>query len=142
MLARQYLAGPEEVSSHRTFQPADPLANFYAWPLEKQIQSASVIALTRFAQDGPRIKSTITEILKMAPDTTFNYRIGDEYARGSRYVRENTSYGDGEVIFFTGSPATMRYSSTYENDRLLGLGDLPIEILRQTIAGQGKPTSK
>jgi hypothetical protein len=35
------------------------------------------------------------------------------------------------VMFFTGSPATMRMSMTYFGDRVHSLGDLPIELLRQ-----------
>jgi hypothetical protein len=142
MYARNLVDDPPSLSSRRDHASVDPLAGFYEWPLEKQVASASVIVLTKFEQDGPRIKSIISEMLKETPGTTFNYHVGDEYARGSRYVRENTSYGDGEVIFFTGSPATMRYSSTYQGGRLLGLGDLPIDVLRQKIARASATQSK
>ena len=142
MYARRLFYDPQSLSSRRDYPPVDPLADFYEGPLEKQVANASVIALTKFEQDGPRIKSIISEILKETPGTTFNYHVGDEYARGSRYVRENTTYGDGEVIFFTGSPAAMRYSSTYQNGRLLGLGDLPIDVLRQKIARENTTAAK
>jgi hypothetical protein len=120
----------------------DSLANFYDWPIEKQVQNASVIVLTTFKQDGQKLKSVVSEILKQQPGTTFNYQVGDEYARGSRYVRENTAYGDGEVIFFTGSPATMRYSSTYSGGRLLGMGDMPLQTLRKIIEEQKSSGAK
>jgi len=142
MFARKLIDDSYGPTSHRSKPFVDPMADFYEWPLEKQVASASVIVLTRFEKDGPRIKSVISEILKLAPGTTFNYRVGDEYARGSRYVRENTSYGDGEIVFFTDSPATMRYSSSYEAGRLLGLGDLPIDVLRQKIAQAPASESK
>jgi hypothetical protein len=142
MYARQILAGREGTSSHRGVTSQDPLADFNEWPIEKKIQSASAIVATKYIPDGPRLKSTIAEILKVDPDSTFNYRVGDEYAPSTRYVRENATYGDGEVIFFTGSPATMRYSSTYQGGRLLGLGDMPIDVLRQIIARQRGAPSK
>jgi hypothetical protein len=50
----------------------------------------------------------------------------DEYARGNRFPRENTEYGDGEVIFFTGSPPMMRLSLTYADGRIGGLSDMPV----------------
>jgi hypothetical protein len=142
MFARNLFDDSHNPISLRSHRSVDPMADFYEWPLEKQVANASVIALTKFEQDGPRIKSVISEILKLAPGTTFNYHVGDEYARGSRYVRDNTSYGDGEIIFFTDSPATMRYSSTYQGGRLLGLGDLPIDVLRQKITQSGASESK
>jgi hypothetical protein len=142
MFARRLFDESHSPTSLRNYPSVDPMADFYEWPLEKQVANASVIVLTKFERDGPRIKSIISEILKLAPGTTFNYHVGDEYARGSRYVRENTSYGDGEIIFFTDSPATMRYSSTYQGGRLLGLGDLPIDVLRQKIAHPGASESK
>ena len=142
MFARTLFDDSPGPTSLRSYPSVDPMADFYEWPLDKQVANASVIVLTKFEQDGPRIKSMISEILKLAPGTTFNYRVGDEYARGSRYVRENTSYGDGEIVFFTDSPATMRYSSTYQGGRLLGLGDLPIDVLRQKIAHSSASESK
>lgn len=118
---------PFDVSSINEF------SDFYTWPLEKKIQSASVIAITTYKQEDGKLKSYISEILKQKPGTTFYYKIGDEYITGTRYVSEHTSYGDGEVIFFTGSPAQMRLSSTYSNDRISGMGDMPLKILRDMI---------
>jgi hypothetical protein len=115
----------------------DAFADFNDLPVEKQIQSASVIAITTYKKEDGKLKSIITSIPKLASNIEFNYKVGDEYARASRFPRENTSYGDGEVIFFTGSPAMMRISASYENGRIYGMGDMPIEKLSQLIA-QGK----
>jgi hypothetical protein len=133
---------PSTSSRQVNLSSVDALANFYDWPVDKQIQNSSVIALTAFKQDGQKLKSVIVEILKQQPGTAFPYQVGDEYARGTRYVRENTTYGDGELIFFTGSPATMRYSSTYSEGRLLGMGDMPLRALRETIAKQSAGVAK
>ena len=40
-------------------------------------------------------------------------------------------FGDGAVVFFMGSPATMKMAVTYTGDRIHGLGDIPIELLRE-----------
>lgn len=41
----------------------------------------------------------------MAPNTAFYYRVGDEFRRGSEQIRDNTDYGNGQILFFVGSPA-------------------------------------
>ena len=100
--------------------------------IEEQIEKSSVIAVARYekAPDG-KMKAIIREFLKKDPDATVYYKVGDEYPGASRYPSGNTHYGDGAVIFFVGSPASMRMSITYSGDRITGLGDMPIELLRQ-----------
>jgi hypothetical protein len=105
----------------------DEFQGFSGWPLEKKIERASVIATTIYKKEDGKLKSMIVSIPKQAQNAMFAYAVGDEYGPESRYPRENTSYGDGEVIFFTGSPATMRESYTYSSGRIGGLGDMPLE---------------
>lgn len=105
---------------------------FYELPIEEKIEAASVIALARFepAEDG-RKKAVLKEILKKNEGTTFYYDIGDEFGPLSRYPKENAGYGDGIIIFFEGSPAMMRSAMTFSGDRIAGLGDMPLELLRE-----------
>lgn len=101
-------------------------------PIEEQIKASSVIALARYEKsaDG-KMRAIIKDFLKKAPGTTIYYDVGEEYANSSYYPKENTSYGDGVIIFFTGSPATMRMSMTFSGDRISGLGDLPLALFRK-----------
>ena len=105
---------------------------FHELGLEEQIKKASVIALARYekADDG-KMKAVIKEFLKKDPDVTVYYNIGDEYPSSSYYPSENKMYGDGLVIFFVGSPASMRMSVSYSGDRISGLADLPIELFKK-----------
>lgn len=105
---------------------------FHELGLEDQIRNSSAIALARYerAADG-RMKAVIREFLKKDSNATIYYKIGDEYPSAGYYPKDDTSYGDGVVIFFTGSPATMKMSMTYSGDRIRGLGDLPVELLRR-----------
>ncbi len=105
---------------------------FHEMSPEEQIKNASVIALARFEKspDG-KMKAIIKEFLKKEPRVTIYYNIGDEYPSSSYYPSENRSYGDGVVIFFTGSPARMGMSVTYTGDRISGLSDIPIELFKQ-----------
>jgi hypothetical protein len=105
---------------------------FHELDLDEQIKQSSVIALAKYepSKEGLR-KAVIKEFLKKDPNTIVHYKIGDEYAPSSYYPKVNTSYGDGIVIFFVGSPASMRMSMSYDGDRIGSLGDLPLELLRE-----------
>ena len=111
---------------------------FYDFPIEKQIEAASVIAIARYEKEGEKLKCVISEILKHSPNTTFYFKVGDEYPQCSRYPKANESYGDGQLMFFVGSPAEFRYSTSFFGDRLSGLGEMPIELLRGKIQSGAK----
>ena len=117
-------------------QSPPPAPDFHELEIDGQIKQASVIALAKFepAPDGKK-KAIIKEFLKKEPGVTVYYDICDEYESASLYPEGNTNYGDGMVIFFTGSPAQMRMSITYYGDRIHGLGDLPVELLREKCKG-------
>jgi len=126
--------------STESHQPIPPISNairapqvpFYELDLKEQIEQASVIALAKYepATDG-KMKTIIKEFLKKEPEAKIYYNIGDEYPTSSYYPKANTSYGEGIIMFFTGSPAMMKYSTTFQGDRIRGLGDLPVELLRK-----------
>ena len=122
-------APPHASISHQSFKK--PVKQFHELSLDEQIKQASVIAIAKYEKsaDG-KMKAIIKEFLKKEPGTTIYYNIGDEYPGSSYYPKEKTIYGDGVVIFFTGSPATMKMSMTYSGDRIRGLGDIPIELFR------------
>lgn len=105
---------------------------FHELSVEEQIKKASVIALAKFekSSDG-KMKAVITEFLKKDPGVIIYYNIGDEYPTSSYYPSKNKSYGDGVVIFFTGSPASMGMSVTYTGDRISGLSDMPIKLFKE-----------
>lgn len=111
---------------------SSPVKQFHELELDEQIKLSSVIALAEYvpAKDG-KMKAIITELLKNEPGTNVYYNVGDEYTHSSYYPTENTNRGDGMVIFFIGSPAQMRMSMTYRGDRIMGLGDMPIKLLKQ-----------
>lgn len=122
---------PPSVSSrsHAFETPGKP---FHELSPYDQIKQASVIAIAKYEKspDG-KMKAIIKELLKKEPGTTIYYNIGDEFPGSSYYPKENTMYGDGVIIFFTGSPATMNMSMTYSGDRIRSLGDMPIELFRK-----------
>jgi hypothetical protein len=108
-----------------------PEKPFHELGVDEQIRQASVIALARYerAPDG-EMKAIIREFLKKDPNVDVYYNVGDEFQSASRYPRDDTKFGDGVVIFFTGSPAQMMMSMSYYGDRITGLGDIPIALFR------------
>jgi len=120
---------PTVSGSESAREPGKP---FHELDIDERIKRSSVIALARYerAPDG-KMRAIIKEFLKKEPNVTIYYNIGDEYPSASYYPKERTSYGDGVVIFFVGSPAMMRMSMTYTGDRIGSLGDLPMELFRK-----------
>lgn len=117
--------------THQIDEDDEKRPPFYELPVEEQIEEASIIALARYepAEDG-RMRAVLKEILKNKAGTTFHYEVGDEYSPSSYYPKSGTSYGDGIVIFFEGSPAMMRRAISYDGDRIPALGDMPMELFR------------
>jgi len=132
-IAKRLAASLPESLAQEFMSFHDNYAGFSDWPLEKQIAEASVIAVARYEKDGDRYKAIISEILKKGSDVQFYYKVGDEYTQGGHYLKERTRYGDGQIIFFTGSPASMRYSCSFDGDRIAAFGDMPFEVLRKLI---------
>jgi hypothetical protein len=109
-------------------------SDFDTPPPEQRVRSASVIVLAKWERSGSTLRCVISEILKRAPDTAFYYKVGDEYSALNQRVRDNADFGEGEVLFFNGSPARLELASAYRGDRITGLGDMPISMLRELIA--------
>lgn len=112
---------------------ADTYNGFQDWPLDRQIKASTVIVLTKWRKAGDRDLAVVDEILKQAPGVAFACRAGDEIPSESHVAEANADYGDGEVLFYTGSPARFRYGITYSGNRITGLGDMPMDDLRAAI---------
>ena len=110
----------------------------YDLPLEKKIERASVIIVTRFeaVADGRR-RAVVAEILKRDPGVRFQYQVGDEYPSASYYPKDGEDRGEGSVVFFEGASADMRYSTTFRGDRVSGLGDIPLKLFRDKCTQTG-----
>ena len=118
--------------------PDVTLSGFSSLPVDRQLELASAIVIAEYSGPEGEEVAIITEILKLAEGTEFNYQVGDEFWRGIR--REpGVEYGDGEIAFFVGSPATLTYTMTFYHGRMLGLGEMTLDQLRERIAGLDQP---
>lgn len=132
-IAQRITASMPESPLPKMVQEIEEFQNFSQLSVENQIAGASVIVLSTWKKEDGKLKCIISEILKQKPGTIFHYRVGDEYTSASRYPQERTSYGDGLVMLFTGSPASMRLSASYTGDRIGGLGDMPLGLFREMV---------
>ncbi|MBI1752046.1 MAG: hypothetical protein HY014_05040 [Acidobacteria bacterium] len=123
----------QQITTHQMGASEDPLNDFHAFPISKQVESASLIMRTEYQKTDGRIKCIIVEILKQTPNTKFYYKIGDEYPELGRMRELDTEYEAGQIAFFVGSPASMRYATSYANGHLGGANGPSIEELRQII---------
>ena len=83
------------------------------------------------------MKAIIVEYLKLESGIDIHYAVGDEHGGSSYYPTGGQQRGDGLVIFFTGSPATMRFSTTLSGDRITGLNDIPLALFREKCSENG-----
>lgn len=111
--------------------PNKPEAPFHELSLEQKIQTASFIALAEY-EESTNGKQTpiIKEFLKEDSNSEIYYKVGDEYKTYSNYSQSGNNTNSKLIIFFVGSPATMRYSTTYSGDRIHSLGGIPEKLLR------------
>jgi len=105
--------------------------NFHELSLDEQIAKSTVVLTTKFEKtDSGKYIQVVDEILKKKEGVELYYDVGDKWKthRGSIYTEENRPLGF--VVFMEGSPASMRYSVSYSEDRIGGLGDIPMSLLR------------
>jgi hypothetical protein len=100
------------------------------------VAEASVIVLTSYEDTAEMHKAVVAEILKQDPGVLLHYEIGDEMPVLSVEKREGVTCGDGQVVFMTGSPATMTYSASFTDGRIAAMGDLPLTRLREVVSGK------
>ncbi len=122
----------------RADSPMNDSEAFFEASIEERIEMASAIALARFEpSDDGRMRAIIHEYLKLEPGTELRYEVGDEHPSSSYYPSEDRIKGDGLVIFFTGSPAIMKMSTSINGDRITGLSDIPLELFREKCTNDG-----
>ena len=115
---------------------AQEFQQLHGLPPEEMVKLSSVITISMHEVDGSRGKCVLREVLKHSPGVRFYYKLGDEFRHCSFDPKEEQSYGEGQVTFFVGNPAEMRYATTFFGERISGLGDMPLADLREIIASE------
>lgn len=119
---------------------ADSTKTLDQMPLDELIDASTVIALTKNVTEAGKVKCVLSEILKQDAGVKFYWEIGDDL-RWCNVEPENAyMYGDGQVMFLTGNPASIKYSFSYRDGRTGAFGDMPLTILREEIASRTRTT--
>ena len=104
--------------------------DFHAWPIQRQVMESNVIIRTKYENRNGNTKCIIDEIIKKSDSTKFYYNIGDIYPDLEFFYQKGSSNGDGQIAFFVGTPASMRYAVTYANSRLGSGTGITLDELR------------
>lgn len=108
--------------------------DFSARPIRDKIRLASAILLVEMKEDAGVHKAVVQEVLKVKPGIRLYYKAGDEYDELSHYPGGgcgDCTLTQHSLVFMMGNPATMRFATTFEGDRLASLGGMTIDEFRR-----------
>jgi hypothetical protein len=117
--------------------PDTPRESFESWQglsFEDKVKRSSIVLITEYKLEGGKLRAIIKEELKHKAGATYHYAVGDEYLPLSMVPRENTTYGEGSLVLFQGSPAVHRESYAIYNASVSALGEMPLSKVRQIVA--------
>jgi hypothetical protein len=109
---------------------SEELRNFAKWPVERQVGSSTLILRTEWKLADGIYKCIIAEVIKRKGNGDLPYRVGEEYPIDNIQAREGMDVGDGELLFFTGSPPDWQYSSVIRGGRVVGMGGITVDTIR------------
>jgi hypothetical protein len=107
--------------------------DFTARPMKDKVRLATAILIVEMKEIDGVHKAVVQEILKLQPGIRLYYKVGDD--------DDDLNHMPGEecdgctprqriLVFMQGNPAEMRFSTTFEGDRIAGLGGTSLDELR------------
>jgi hypothetical protein len=130
---------PKMLSKEMEQREPEETMNFAKWPIERQVGMSTLILRTEWKLENGTYKCIIAEVIKGAGSSDGPYRIGEEYSTDNTPAREGLDVGEGEVLFFTGSPPNWQYSSVIRAGKVVGMRGITIDTLRNMV---NKPPAK
>jgi hypothetical protein len=128
-------------SSSTTFSeplPSDPNEgydrDFTARPMKDKVRLATAILIVEMKEIDGVHKAVVQEILKLQPGIRLYYKVGDDYDDLSHMPGEECDACTAQqriLVLMHGNPAEMRFSTTFEGDRIAGLGGMTLDELRK-----------
>ena len=127
----------EEFRTSENAELSDEKVSFYELKLEDKLKNSSAILLIEYqkSEDG-RYLAIVSEIFKLEEGIKFYYEVGDEHVSSSYYPEENVRYGEGQIQFYFGSPATMKSSASIYGGRVKTFGDIKVSQIKELIQAQ------
>lgn len=105
--------------------------NFHELPVEEKIKLATAIIIVKSEKgENGKYKNVVEEILKIEEGVELYYNVGEVYEDDSHYKMSDEFMPTRAIIFMQGNPATMRFSTTFDGERIRGLGGISLALLR------------
>ncbi len=105
--------------------------NFHELSVDEKIALATAIIILKFEEgENGNYKSVVEDILKIEEGVEFYYKVGEVYDDDSHYKMSDDFVPTRAIVFMQGSPATMRFSTTFDGERIRGLGGISLALLR------------
>ncbi len=106
--------------------------DFHDLSVDEKIEKASAIMVISFeVGKGGHYKSIVEDVVKQVEGVELHYRVGEVYEENSHFKLSDDFVPKRAVVFMQGNPARMRYSTTFDGDRINGLGGISLALLRE-----------
>jgi len=137
------------VSSKFTFTPIESTdaeeasyqdqANWRKLTLSKKMPEISGLALVRFKDGEDSLKKAYVEkILTKENSIKLPLEVGDRVEKEDYYPSAGSSSRNGVLLIFTGMPTRKIESAYMYEDKLIGHGDMPLEIFLKKFTEESK----
>lgn len=122
----------KRISPSKVAEVSQPFINhFDELTVDEKIKASSVIMVVNFERnENGSYKSTVEEILKKEKGTELYYDVGDTYEEPVSYPFSGDKPIKKAIVFMQGSLARMRYSTTFSGDRIISLGGITLDAVR------------
>ena len=106
--------------------------NFSELPVDEKIELATAIIIVKYEEgEEGNYKSLVEDILKHAEGVELYYKVGEVYEENSHHKVSDEFVPSRAIVFMEGNPATMRFSTTFDGERVRGLGGISVALLRE-----------
>jgi hypothetical protein len=116
----------------------------HEFSLDERIKLTTAIALAKVEAIDGKPQCRVSELLKLAPDVSFNYKVGSVFSYCKKLMPSGDLIeGEAMLIYFYGNPPDVRMVSFVKTDGETTTGDLSVSELRKLIKSQdGSNASK
>jgi hypothetical protein len=137
-ISRDFGASQETTSREVLHSPQmDPTegydADFTARPTHDKVRLASAILVVEMKKVDGVHQAIVQEVLKLKPGTRLYYKVGDNFDDLNHMPDEacdSCESSSHQLVFMQGNPAQMRFSTTFDGDRVASLGGMSLDDLR------------
>ena len=106
--------------------------NFHELSVDEKIELATAIIVVRYEEGGNgNYKSVVEDVLKEEEGVELYYSVGEVYESDSHLKISDDFVPTRSIVFMQGSPAIMRFSTTFDGERIRGLGGISLALLKE-----------